>query len=67
MTFTAAHLSDISSIPANQKCALGDGNFADFDGKVYKCGKCGTLYHENCLGVQLAQGICKICDSIFLY
>ncbi len=60
-------VSDKSSIPATQKCALGDGTFAGYEGKVMKCGKCGTLYHENCLSIQLQDGTCKICGSIFLF
>ncbi|MBN2157308.1 MAG: hypothetical protein JW776_14780 [Candidatus Lokiarchaeota archaeon] len=58
---------DKNTIPVGQKCALGDGNFVDYVGKVYKCGKCGTLYHENCLNIQLQDGTCKICGSIFLF
>jgi len=60
-------VTDINSIPSTQKCALGDGNFEDYNGRVFKCSVCGTLYHEQCLNVQLMQGICKTCERIFLY
>ena len=66
-TAQPVEFKDVASIPPNQKCALGDGNFEGFTGKVYKCSGCGTLYHENCLNVQLQSGICKICERIFLY
>ncbi len=66
-TAQVIEVTDRSSIPASQKCALGDGNFVDSMGKIFKCGKCGTLYHENCLNIQLQDGTCKICGSIFLF
>lgn len=60
-------VQDAKSIPSSQKCALGDGNFVDSKEKIFKCGRCGTLYHENCLSIQLQDGTCKICGSIFLF
>ncbi|MHA1342062.1 MAG: hypothetical protein ACTSRZ_14705 [Promethearchaeota archaeon] len=60
-------VTDVKSIPSSQKCALGDGNFDGYTGRVFKCGGCGAYYHEQCLNVQLMQGTCKICDKIFLY
>lgn len=66
-TAQITEVADVSSIPSNQKCALGDGTFEGYTGKVFKCSGCGTLYHEECLNIQLQQGVCKICDKIFLY
>ena len=66
-TAQVEEVTDKSTIPATQKCALGDGNFVESSGKIFKCGKCGTLYHENCLNIQLQDGTCKICGSIFLF
>mgnify|MGYP006282351507 CR=1 FL=1 len=60
-------VEDPSSIPSSQKCALGDGNFDGYAGRVFKCSSCGAVYHEQCLNVQLQQGSCKICEKIFLY
>ncbi|MBD3352691.1 MAG: hypothetical protein GF364_14485 [Candidatus Lokiarchaeota archaeon] len=49
-----------------RKCALGDGEFKDYAGKIYQC-ECGTLYHETCLKIQaIYTGSCHICDRIFL-
>ena len=66
-TAKPVELLDKSSIPNTQKCALGDGNFDGFQGKVFKCSGCGAHYHENCLAIQLQDGTCKICGKIFLY
>ena len=49
-----------------RKCAMGDGEFGDYQGVLYEC-TCGTLYHETCLKIQaLYTGICAICDREFL-
>ncbi|MHA1820396.1 MAG: hypothetical protein ACTSU2_14480 [Promethearchaeota archaeon] len=53
--------------PATQKCALGDGNFEGYTGKIYRCSGCGAYYHEECMNIQLREGICKICERIFLF
>lgn len=66
-TAQVIEVTDKISIPSSQKCALGDGNFEGYEGRVFKCSGCGTLYHENCLNVQLQDGICKICERIFLF
>lgn len=65
---TAKVVETNESQPSTQKCALGDGNFEGYTGKVFKCSSCGTVYHENCINMQLQQsGICKICEKIFLF
>ncbi|MBD3354081.1 MAG: hypothetical protein GF364_21545 [Candidatus Lokiarchaeota archaeon] len=66
-TAKVVEVTDVKSIPSSQKCALGDGNFVDYQGRVFKCGGCGAFYHENCLNIQLQTGMCKICERIFLY
>ncbi|MHA1728440.1 MAG: hypothetical protein ACTSWY_06875 [Promethearchaeota archaeon] len=58
---------EITEAPLGQKCALGDGNFDGYTGRIFKCTACGALYHQNCLNVQLQSGICKVCEKIFLY
>jgi hypothetical protein len=48
-----------------RKCALGDGEFKDYSGKIYQC-TCGTLYHEICLKTQASfVGKCQICEREF--
>ncbi len=51
---------------ASQKCALGDGTFIGYGGKMYKCKECGAPYHDECLKIQLSEGVCKICGRIIL-
>lgn len=50
-----------------QKCALGDGTFTDYEGKIYQCKECGAPYHEECLQIQMSEGVCKICGRILLF
>ncbi len=48
-----------------RKCALGDGEFLNYSGKIYQC-TCGTLYHEICLKTQASfVGKCQICEREF--
>ncbi len=50
-----------------RKCAMGDGELEGFEGQLWECMECHTIYHESCLKVQaLFDGICKICDAPFL-
>ncbi|MHA1732755.1 MAG: C1 domain-containing protein [Promethearchaeota archaeon] len=50
-----------------RKCAMGDGVLEGFEGQLWECKECGTIYHESCLKVQaIFEGICKICDAPFL-
>lgn len=52
---------------ANRKCALGDGPLAGYDGTLWECTECGTIYHDACLKVQaIYTGICHICDAPLL-
>ncbi|MHA1684725.1 MAG: hypothetical protein ACTSUE_27550 [Promethearchaeota archaeon] len=56
---------------ANQKCAFGDGEIllsgGVSDGDIWRCKKCGTVYHENCLRIcLLTKGSCLICDEPYL-
>jgi len=65
---TAMVQEEMQKLPPTQKCALGDGNFEDTIGKIFKCGGCGAPYHESCLNFQIsAEGTCKICGRILLY
>ena len=48
-----------------RKCALGDGEFLNYSGKIYQC-ECGTLYHEICLKTQaIFVEKCQICEREF--
>ena len=49
------------------KCTYCSYDFADYSGKIYKCKACGTHYHENCLNIQINEGICKNCGKILLW
>jgi len=50
-----------------QKCALGDGTFTDYDGKIFLCKECGAPYHDECLQIQMSEGVCKICGRLLLF
>jgi len=46
-------------------CGLGFG--ADFTGNAYECTGCHTVYHEDCLHVQVnSEGTCKQCNQVLL-
>ncbi|GAB4316405.1 MAG: hypothetical protein Kow0069_18580 [Promethearchaeota archaeon] len=67
LTETSQVVPVTESLPATQKCALGDGNFEGYQGTILKCSKCGAPYHEACLNYQMQEGVCKICGRILLY
>jgi hypothetical protein len=68
MAETAMVQPETQKLPTTQKCALGDGNFDDYQGRILKCGGCGAPYHEACLNFQItSDGTCKICGRILLY
>ena len=51
-----------------EKCIYCGSTFKDYDGKVFKCGSCGTFYHQFCLDQQLsAEGMCKKCGKMLVY
>ena len=51
-----------------EKCMYCGSTFKDYDGKVFKCGSCGTFYHQFCLDQQLsAEGVCKKCGKMLVY
>jgi hypothetical protein len=49
------------------KCSYCGYDFGEYTGKIYKCQSCGTTYHENCLNMQINEGICKNCSKILLW
>ncbi|NHJ23009.1 MAG: hypothetical protein EAX89_00435 [Candidatus Lokiarchaeota archaeon] len=49
------------------KCEYCGYDFGDYTGKIYKCQSCGTQYHQNCLNMQINEGICKKCGKILLW
>jgi hypothetical protein len=48
-------------------CAYCGYDFGEYSGKIYKCNSCNALYHENCLNVQINEGVCKDCGKILLW
>lgn len=48
-------------------CEYCSYDFGEYTGKIYKCGSCGALYHENCINMQVNEGICKKCNNILLW
>ncbi len=56
-----------NSISLNSVCVYCDNDFNDFIEKILMCQACGTLYHENCLNLQINEGTCKKCGSILLW
>ncbi|MHA1731040.1 MAG: hypothetical protein ACTSU5_03810 [Promethearchaeota archaeon] len=67
LTETSQVVESTEKYPPTQKCALGDGNFEGYEGKIYKCSKCGAPYHEACINWQMQEGVCKICGRILLW
>ncbi|MBN1802924.1 MAG: hypothetical protein JW891_15555 [Candidatus Lokiarchaeota archaeon] len=48
-------------------CSYCGFDFTSTTGKVYKCQECGALYHEECLNLQINEGVCKSCNRILLW
>jgi hypothetical protein len=67
LTGTSKIIEVPNNFPPTQKCALGDSNFEGYTGKIYICKECGAPYHEECLKIQINEGICKICERILLW
>lgn len=49
------------------KCICCGYDFTEFTGKIYICKECSAPYHENCLNIQINEGICKKCERILLW
>lgn len=49
------------------KCIYCGYDFGEYTGKIYLCQACNAFYHENCINVQMNEGICKKCDRILLW
>lgn len=51
-----------------KKCVFCGSTFKNYDGKVLKCGACGTHYHEFCIEQQMArEGTCSKCGKVMVY
>jgi hypothetical protein len=51
-----------------KKCIFCNSTFKNYEGKVFRCGSCGTNYHEFCLEQQLAiNGTCGNCGKVMIY
>ena len=55
------------SFSFTNKCIYCGYDFTEYEGKVYACNMCKTLYHENCINTQINEGICKKCNRILLW
>ena len=52
----------------SKECVFCGSAFKDYDGKVLRCGACGTHYHEFCLDQQLSrEGVCKEFGRLLVY
>lgn len=52
----------------SKKCVFCGSSFKNYEGHVFKCGACGTHYHEFCLEQQLAiDGTCASCSKVMIY
>jgi len=49
------------------KCIYCGYDFGEYTGKIYQCQSCNVFYHENCINVQMNEGICKNCARILLW
>jgi len=56
-----------SSFSFATKCGYCGYDFGEFTGKIYQCQACGTPYHEDCLNIQINEGVCKNCNKILLW
>lgn len=51
-----------------KNCIFCGSTFKESKGKVFKCGSCGSHYHEFCLEQQLGRdGTCKNCSRIMIF
>jgi hypothetical protein len=55
------------SFTFNEKCIYCNNDFINYSDKIFKCKECGTPYHNNCLNLQINEGICKKCGRILLW
>jgi hypothetical protein len=51
----------------SSNCAYCGYDFSEAKGKIYLCKECGAPYHENCLNLQINEGVCKNCNRILLW
>ena len=49
------------------KCIYCGYDFGEYTGKIYQCQACNAFYHENCINIQMNEGICKKCERILLW
>ena len=49
------------------KCIYCGYDFGEYGGKIYVCQACNGAYHENCINIQMNEGICKKCSRILLW
>jgi len=56
-----------SSFSYGSKCEYCGYDFGEVVGKIYRCKECGAVYHENCINLQVNEGVCKKCNRILLW
>ncbi len=49
------------------KCEYCSYDFGEAVGKIFQCKECGAMYHENCVNLQVNEGVCKKCNRILLW
>lgn len=49
------------------KCTYCGYDFTEVSGKIYICQACKAPYHENCMNMQVNEGVCKSCNRILLW
>ncbi|MFX1323927.1 MAG: hypothetical protein ACFE8N_03150 [Promethearchaeota archaeon] len=49
------------------KCVYCGYDFTEVSGKIYICQSCKAPYHENCMNMQVNEGVCKSCNRILLW
>ncbi|MFX0069819.1 MAG: hypothetical protein ACFFAO_01900 [Candidatus Hermodarchaeota archaeon] len=59
--------ADDTNFSFSSICTYCTYDFTDFKGKIYICKECGAPYHDNCLNIQINEGICKNCGRILLW
>ncbi len=67
LTGTSKIIEVPNNYPPSQVCSLCDSNFANYMGKIFICKECGVPYHEQCLNIQINEGICKNCRRVLLW
>jgi hypothetical protein len=68
---STAQISEVNpndgSFSYGTKCEYCGYDFGEIVGIIYRCNECGAVYHENCMNLQVNEGVCKKCNRILLW